>query len=179
MSKATLVHVADRAEWERRFGHLPPHPLLTYDGSGMYDKATGTYSCTQRQEMCRPSYIRDIPDHVGPSGRIITSQSGRREEIKRSEGKLLEWEPVSKRKRGLLADRRFAERYGAMKKGEALCHFDERAQDYLAGEMRKIDDGLADPLSGKVKAKKRPKRRYTQADRNEIAAILEKHGVRD
>lgn len=177
--RTTFVLIQSRDEWVKRFGHLPPHPLSGYECEGLYDKKTGDYCGTQRQELCMPYVIPDIPDHIGPSGRIVTSQSGRREEIKRSEGKFVEWEPVSKRPRGVLADRKFAEKYGAMKKGEALCHLDEKSQDYMAGEIKKIEDGLADPLSGRVKARPRPPRKVSTAERNEIAHVLSKHGIRD
>ncbi len=177
--RTTLVLIQNRDEWSKRFGHLPPHPLSGYECEGLYDKRTGDYCGTQRQELCRPYIIPDIPDHIGPSGRVVTSQSGRREEIKRSEGKLIEWEPVTRRPRGVLADRKFAEKYGAMKKGEALCHLSEKSQDFVAGEMMKIEDGLADPLSGRVKPKATRKHKPTTAERNEIASVLSKHGIRD
>lgn len=179
MKPKIYVHVETRQDWERRFGHLPKSPLSNFEGSGCYDKATGDYLATQRLELCRPNIIKDVPDHIGPSGRVVHGNAGRREEIKRSEGQFIEWEPVRSRPRGVVADRKLAERYGVMCKG-GLVHYDERAADYEAREHAKTAEGLADPLTGKVKAKRqRNLRTISRAERNDIAAVLAKHGVRD
>lgn len=60
IAKVTLVLVNSRADWERRFGHLQPHPLLQYDGEGLYNKETGHYDGNQSQEVCLPYLMRPM-----------------------------------------------------------------------------------------------------------------------
>lgn len=175
--RRTLVVVMDAADWRRRFGHLPPHPLRQFDGSGLYDKKTGDYCGTQRMELCRPYVIHDAPDHIAPDGRIANGRAGKREAIKRSDGTLTDWEPVSKMHRGL-ANRKFAERMGAMKKG-GLLHFDEKSAAWMGGELAKTSEGMADPSSPKLmrETKVRHKRKISAAERNDIVSVLDKHGI--
>lgn len=180
MKPKTYIHVGTREAWEIRFGHLPKSPLSGFELPGLYDKATGDFCATQRLELCCPNIIKDVPDHIGPSGRIVHGNAGRREEIKRSEGKFIEWEPVrTNRPRGVVSDRKLAEKYGVMRKG-GLVHYDEKATEFVASEHAKTAEGLADPLTGKVKAKRNTDlRKITAAERNDIARVLDKHGVRD
>lgn len=58
--KRTFVLVTSRADWDRRFGHLPPDPLLVYDGDGLYEKETGHFDGTQSREVCKPFLMRQM-----------------------------------------------------------------------------------------------------------------------
>ena len=175
MTTRHLVLVTSSADWHRRFGHLPPDKLRGWDGEGLYCKRTGDYCGTQRAEVCAPSVIRDIPDHIGPSGRLITSRSWRRDEFKRTG--TCEWEPVTNMPRGL-ANETFARKYGGLKKG-GLLHLDDKCQAWMDSEIDKIEDGLAPVLSGKVKPKPKKMERMSPALEAEVRHVLAKHGIND
>ena len=173
--KSEYVVVLDRAAWEKRFGHLPVDPLGGYECRGLYNKRTGEYSGTQRDELCSPYFIRDCPDHVGPSGRIVNGRAGKREEIKRSEGKLTDWEPVTNMPRGL-ANEDFARRHGAaLKKDKALVKLNDKSRAFMEAQLQAIDDGLSNPDSGKIKVKKKPAK--DAALERKQRAVLNKHGL--
>ncbi|MFM1816828.1 MAG: hypothetical protein RLZ98_3523 [Pseudomonadota bacterium] len=177
--RQTLIVVETQTDWLARFGSLPSSPLGGYEGPGLYDKKTGDYAGTQREGVCRPYYIADIPDHEAPSGRIVTSQSGRREEIKRSEGKLIPWEPITNRPRGTIGDRKTAEKYGVMKPG-GLVHYSDTSAEWVRAQNAAVADGLAPTESGRVKLSKNAKpHKPTASEVAEIKHVLDKHGIKD
>ena len=51
---------------------------------GWVDKKTGEPMEKKTREIVAPMVMRDMPEHVGPSGRLITSRSAFREECKRT-----------------------------------------------------------------------------------------------
>lgn len=174
--KTVYLVILNRADWMARFGHLPSDPLSGYDGPGLYNKRTGDYCGTQRAELCTPHVIRDCPDHIGPSGRIVHGRAGKREEIARSDGTLCDWEPVTNMPRGL-ANEEFARRHGAaLKRDNALVKLCDKSQAFMDAQMKAIDDGLADPLTGKVKPKRKPRGRDDVLERKQ-RDVLNKLGV--
>lgn len=172
------VYVTDRAKWNTKYGALPRDPLRSYDGPGLYN-TNGEMWCSQSPDiMCKPYVIKDCPDHITPSGRIANGRYGKREEIARSEGTLCEWEPVTKMVRGL-GNLDFAKKYkAAARKDRALVKFNEKSAAFVDQELDKIEDGLADAASGRVKPYAEPLARDHALEAKQ-RDVLHKHGVAD
>ena len=180
--RKTLIYVASREQWLKRFGHLPAHPLLQYDGDGLYDRKTGHYESNQSRDVCKPYLIGDCPDHIGPSGRIVHGRAGKREEIKRSDGKLCEWEPVTNMPRGL-ANEQFAKRFkAASKRDKALVKLSDKSGAWMEDTLRTVGEGLAvETVAGRAvpSARVKPKHRIgrdRELERKQ-REVLNKHGL--
>lgn len=124
------------------------------------DKKTGErMPVPDRGEICAPMVISDIPPHVGPSGRLITSRSEQREEWKRTG--TCAWEPLDNRPRGL-SDSKIAAKAGK--------RVDEATVEWLSKKQKAIADGTYLPPS-KIDTETKSRVRKAQAE------VLAKHGV--
>ena len=172
--RPTHVYIFSRAKWDAKYGKLPRDPLRSFDGAGLYNGNGEMWYSQNPDIMCKPYVIRDCGDHIGPSGRIVNGRSGKREEIKRSDGKLVDWEPVTSMPRGL-ANEAFATKHkAALKSDTALVKLNDKSRAWMESTMDSIDDGLAHPDSGRVKST------HSIADREldrVQAEVLQKHGI--
>lgn len=153
---ASYTYVASREAWASKFADKAGR-VTSFEGAGLYNKATGEILATNRDGVCAPYVIGDCPDHIGPSGRIVTSRSNQRDEFKRSD--TLPWEPINDRPRG------FIDPAVVKQRNTRVC---DNTLDWVHKAARK---GLpkAEPLS-------------REARRKVIAAqkdVLHKHGISD
>ena len=154
---ASYCYVASRSAWDAKFADKADR-ITAFEGEGLYNKATGELLATQREGVCAPFVIGDIPDHIGPSGKIVTSRSNQRDEYKRSD--TLPWEPINDRPRGFV-DPRVAKARGVKVSDKTLTWLHEKRAKGIAPSKPKLDY---------VAKKKRD---------TAIREVLAKHGVSD
>lgn len=83
-------------------------------GGGWVDKATGEPMLTEEQRkgpLALPTVISDIPEYASPiDGRMITSRSERRDDLKRNG--CVEYEPSLSPTKGKIRNHEFAKKRG-------------------------------------------------------------------
>lgn len=63
-----------------------------WKNDGFYDRKTGERMAVRKGPLCAPTVISDIPEYASPiDGRMITSRSERRDDLKRNN--CVEYEP--------------------------------------------------------------------------------------
>jgi hypothetical protein len=130
---ATYVLVASRSHYRTRFGKAAPK---NFRPGKLYDKATGErMAVPRRRSLARPMLWSDMMEFESPmeEGKLITSRSHRREDMKKHD--MVPWEPIDNRPRGY-ADRAFC-------KANNLPH-SEAAEEWLANKKKEANRKLAE-----------------------------------
>jgi hypothetical protein len=86
--------------------------IYVWRDGGFYEKFTGERMVVpSRDEISVPAVLSDIPEYTSPiDGRLITSRSHRREDLKRNN--CVEWEPSMSPTKGKFRNERFCKKYG-------------------------------------------------------------------
>lgn len=82
MSTRRFVWCDHKSTFDRVFGKRDG---ASFAGAGFYDRSTAAVDVDEPVDIVAPMVMRDIPEHVGPTGRLITSRSEYRDELKRTD----------------------------------------------------------------------------------------------
>ena len=84
--RPSSIYCRDAEHYNRRLGKASALWGTSFVEAGFYDAEDGMMQSHNQShgEVCAPMVMGDLPDHEGPSGKMITSRSHYREELKRT-----------------------------------------------------------------------------------------------
>ena len=141
-----------------------------YEGKGLYNKKTGwPIDMPQREELCAPIVMSDIPEHVAPDGTHVTSRSHRREVCDRN-GYVPYEKRIPKGERESRPRGYANERYAKKRK----TRVNEAAEEWMTNKTKKtakaagLTGDAVDAMTQKrIDAAKRKKRKAVHAGRSQ------------